>query len=77
LTYETTKLTLTDTIKNAKLSLEQSETAYKNAIALKDATLVQLLATKKNADIALEQARRDYSKLRIIAPVDGVISKVI
>lgn len=77
LTYETTKLTLTDAIKNAKLSLEQSETAYKNAIALKDATLVQLLATKKNADIALEQARRDYSKLRIIAPVDGVISKVI
>jgi multidrug resistance efflux pump len=77
ITYENTRLTLADAIRNAKLSLEQSDSGYKNALALKDATLTQLIATKKNAEISLEQARRDYAKLRIIAPVDGVIGKVI
>ena len=76
LTYETTRITLADSIKNTKLSLEQADTAYKNAEALKNATITQLFATKKNAEISLEQARRDYAKLRIVAPVDGTISKV-
>lgn len=77
ITYENTRLTLADAIKNAKLTLEQTDSGYKNAQALKEATLTQLIATKKNAEISLEQARRDYAKLRIIAPVDGVIGKVI
>lgn len=76
-TYENTRLTLADSIKNAKLTVEQTESAYNNAMSLQSATLIQLNATKKNAEISLEQARRDYAKLRITTPVDGVISKVI
>ena len=58
---------------NAKLTVEQADSAYKNAKSILDATLVQLEASKKSAQIALEQAKRDYAKLRIIAPVDGNI----
>lgn len=39
--------------------------------------MIQLDANKENAKIALAQAERDYAKLRVIAPVDGVISRVI
>lgn len=62
---------------NARLSLDQAQLAYDNAIKSRDATLTQLDATKKNAQIALDQARRDYSKLSIAAPVEGTVTKVI
>ena len=51
ITYENTRLTLADARQNAKLSLEQSDSGYKNARALSDATITQLIATKKNAEI--------------------------
>lgn len=77
ITYENTKLTLADTIKNAKLSLEQAESGYKNAQALKEATLNQLMATKRNAEISLELARRNADNLLVRAPVAWTISKVL
>lgn len=76
-TYENARIDLKDRIENARLSLEQAEKAYNTAQALRDATLIQLDANKENAKIALAQAERDYAKLRVIAPVDGVISRVI
>lgn len=76
-TYENARIDLEDRLKNAKLSLEQAEVGYKNAQVLRDATIKQLLAGKRSAEIALEQAKRDYSKLRINAPVDGTITRVI
>ncbi len=76
ITYQNLRLTLSDQIKNAKLSLEQADSAYKNAKSILDATLVQLEASKKSAQIALEQAKRDYAKLRVVAPVDGNIWKI-
>jgi membrane fusion protein, macrolide-specific efflux system len=77
LTFDTTKINLKDQIDNAKLSLEQTQESYKNTLALQEATIAQLDATKRNAEIALDQARRDYSKLSISAPIDGNITKVI
>jgi multidrug resistance efflux pump len=77
LAYENTKITLKDQLANTKLSLEQAQKAYETAQSLKDATITQLEAGKKSAQIAYEQARRDYSKLIITAPVDGVITKVL
>ncbi len=76
-TYENARIDLKDRIENARLSLEQADKAYNTAQALRDATLIQLDANKENAKIALAQAERDYAKLRVIAPVDGVISRVI
>lgn len=76
-TYENARIDLKDRIENARLSLEQAEKAYNTAQALRDATLIQLDANKENAKIALAQAERDYAKLRVTAPVDGIISRVI
>lgn len=75
--YENSRIDIKDKIENARLSLEQAKKSYDTAQALKGATLIQLDANRENANIALAQAERDYSKLRITAPVDGVISRVI
>lgn len=75
--YENSRIDIKDKIENTRLSLEQAKKAYDTAQALNSATLIQLEANKENANIALAQAERDYAKLRVIAPVDGVISRVI
>ena len=77
ITYENARIDLDDRLKSAKLSLEQADIGYTNAKILRDATIKQLFASRRSADIALEQAKRDYSKLRVTAPVDGTITKVI
>jgi multidrug efflux pump subunit AcrA (membrane-fusion protein) len=77
ITYENARLDLDDRFKTTKLSLEQAEIGYKNAKILRDATIRQLLAGKRSAEIALEQAKRDYSKLRVTAPVDWTITRII
>ncbi len=75
--YENSRIDIKDKIENTRLSLEQAKKSYETAQALKWATLVQLDANKENASIALAQAERDYAKLRVVAPVDGIISRVI
>lgn len=77
LTYETTRIDLMDRMKSAKLSLEQAESGYKNALKLRDATLKQLAAATKSAELWLEQAKRDYAKLRPSSPVDAIVTKVL
>ncbi len=77
ITYENARIDLKDKIENARLNFEQAKKSYDTAQALKWATLVQLDANRENAKIALQQAERDASKLRVTAPVDGVISRVI
>ncbi len=77
LSYENARIDIKDKIENSRLSLEQAKKSYETTQALQTATLIQLEANKENANIALSQAERDYSKLRIVAPVDGIISKVI
>jgi len=47
LTFDTTKINLKDQIDSAKLSLEQNEKIYTNALALQEATIAQLDATKR------------------------------
>lgn len=77
ISYENARIDIKDKIENARLTLEQAKKSYDTAQALKWATLIQLEANRENANIALAQAERDYSKLRVTAPVDGVISRVI
>ena len=76
LTYENTRITLRDTLENAKLGVEQSESAYNNALIVKDATLTQMRVMRANAEITLAQAKRDFGKLAITAPVDGTVTKI-
>jgi multidrug resistance efflux pump len=76
LTYENTRINLRDALENAKLSLDQAENAYKNAMVVKDATLTQMRVMRANAEIALSQAKRDFAKLSIAAPVDGTVTKL-
>jgi multidrug resistance efflux pump len=77
ISYENARIDIKDKIENARLTLEQAKKSYDTAQALKWATLIQLEANRENANIALAQAERDYSKLRVTAPVDWVISRVI
>jgi multidrug resistance efflux pump len=76
-TYENAKIDLKDKVENARLSYEQTKESYNSAQELRRATIIQLDANRENAKIALEQAERDASKLRVTAPVDGVIARVI
>ena len=75
--YENARIDYKDKVENARLSVEQSKKSYETAQSLRTATLVQLEANKENAKIALAQAERDYSKLRVTAPVDGIASKIL
>ncbi len=75
--YENSRIDIKDKIENARLTLEQAKKSYDTAQALKWATLIQLDANRENANIALAQAERDYAKLKITAPVDGIISRII
>ncbi|MBC7498816.1 HlyD family efflux transporter periplasmic adaptor subunit [Candidatus Gracilibacteria bacterium] len=77
ITYENARIDLKDKVENARLNFEQAQKSYDTAQALKSATLIQLDANRENAKIALQQAERDASKLRVTAPVDGIISRVI
>ena len=76
LTYENTRISLKDTLENAKLSVDQAESAYNNAMIVKEATLTQMRVMRTNAEIALAQAKRDYGKLIIAAPVEGTVTKI-
>jgi multidrug resistance efflux pump len=75
--YDNARIDYKDKIENTRLNMEQAKKSYDTALALQSATLVQLDASRENAKIALQQAERDASKLRIAAPVDGIISRVI
>lgn len=77
ISYKLAKLDLDNAIKNAKLSLEQADVSYINTRTLRDATIRQLLAAKQSAEIWLEQAKRDYGKLRVNAPVEWTITKIL
>jgi hypothetical protein len=76
-TYENAKIDLKDKVENARLNYEQAKKSYDTAQELRRATIIQLDANRENARIALEQAERDASKLRVTAPVDGMIARVI
>ncbi len=76
-TYENTRIDLKDKIENARLTFEQAKKSYDTAQALKVATLIQLDANRENSKISLDQAERDASKLRVVAPINGIISRVI
>lgn len=76
LTYENVRINLRDALENAKLGVTQAESAYNNALIVKDATLTQMRVMRANAEIALAQAKRDYGKLAIVAPVDGTVTKL-
>lgn len=76
LTYENTRISLKDSLDNAKLSVEQAESGYNNALIVKEATLTQMRVMRANAEIALSQAKRDYGKLVIVAPVEGTVTKL-
>jgi multidrug resistance efflux pump len=75
-TYETNRITLRDSLENARLGVEQAESAYTNALTVKSATLTQMRVMRANAEISLAQAKRDYAKLAITAPVEGNITKL-
>lgn len=75
-TYETTRLNLRDSIENARLGVEQAQSAYDNAIKIRTATLAQMRIGRDTAQISLAQAKRDYAKLAITAPIEGTVTRL-
>ena len=76
-TYESARIDLKDRVESAQIWLKQAQLTYDNAIRIRVATLAQLESGRRNTELTLDQARRDYAKLRISAPVEGNITKVI
>ena len=76
-TYESTRIDFKDKVESAKLNMSQAKTAYDTAMNLRDATIAQLEASRKSTSLSLDQARRDYAKLSVSAPVEGVVTRVI
>ncbi len=76
LTYDNTRVDLKDRLKTVELAMKQAWSARDNALKSKELTLNQLSATRNSSDLALEQAKREYSKLAVIAPFDGTVTKV-
>lgn len=76
-TYESARIDFKDKVESAKLNMSQAKTAYDTAMNLRDATIAQLEASRKSTALSLDQARRDYAKLSVSAPVEGVVTRVI
>lgn len=76
LTFDTTRVDLKDKLKSVELALKQVESARDNTLKGKILTLNQLSAVRNSSDLALEQAKREYSKLAVIAPFDGTVTRV-
>lgn len=76
LLYDQNIIDLKDRIKAAELSLRQAENARDTAVKTKEATLIQLGASRNTALLSIDQAERDYSKLSVVAPFDGTVTKV-
>jgi multidrug resistance efflux pump len=77
LTYENTRIDLRDRISATELALKQAENAKNTALKARDATLSQLGASRESGVLTLEQAKREFSKLTIMAPFDGSVTRVI
>ena len=77
LLYNTTIIDIKDRIAWAKLALQQAENARDTAEKSRTTTLAQLWLSRQSGVLSLEQAEREYSKLSIVAPFDGVVTRVI
>lgn len=77
ITYENTRIDLSDKIKTAELALNQTKVAYDSAFAIRDATIGQLDTSRKSAEISLNLARRNADNLIVRAPVSGTITKLL
>lgn len=77
LAYANTDLNNKQAIDNAKISLDQAKTALENTQRAKSATENQQNFSLQNANIAVMQAQRNASKLRVTAPINGTITKVV
>ncbi len=64
-------------MKAAQLSLAQAASVRDTAIETKNATLAQLAASRNGTVLGIDQAKRDYSKLSVVSPFDGTVTKVI
>lgn len=76
LAYQNADLQTRQSLENAKLSVEQAKEALENAKKIQAATKEQLAVSRKNAEISLLQAERNASKLAIVAPISGTITKI-
>ncbi len=77
LLYEQNIIDLKDRMKAAQLSLAQAASVRDTAIETKNATLAQLAASRNGTVLGIDQAKRDYSKLSVVSPFDGTVTKVI
>jgi len=76
LTLEKTKTAGTQSVNNAKLTLETAKSNLENAIKTRTLTLEKLEISERDASLTVSQAEREYEKLIIRAPIDGSITRV-
>lgn len=66
-----------DSIKTLELQLVSAQQTLENAIANRDITLKALQNSIDEAQINLGAANKEYAKLTIVAPIEGVIGDIL
>ncbi|MFZ4461633.1 MAG: efflux RND transporter periplasmic adaptor subunit [Patescibacteria group bacterium] len=72
-----TKIEIEKTLSTYKNVVDNAQANYDNAVKNKDITLRKLEVTQTDAALSLQQAQEELSKLSILAPIDGTVTKVI
>ncbi|MBS9783779.1 HlyD family efflux transporter periplasmic adaptor subunit [Candidatus Gracilibacteria bacterium] len=75
--YQEALLKLQNSNSQAKIALTQAEKMLENTKKVKIANLAQIQAGIDSARIALQQAQYNAAKLRISAPMSGIITKIL
>lgn len=64
-------------ITTSKIAVESARLAYENAKENKIISLKKLSLAESDASLSVSQAQEEFSRLSILAPIDGSITKVI
>lgn len=74
---EKTETSLSDNITSLELQIKSAESALNNNRESREISLLTLQNAIKESQITYEAALKEYSKLTIVAPIDGVIWDIL
>ncbi len=73
--YDRLVLDSKNQLENSKIGLETAKNNYDNALQNKNITLRSLQNAIRDSEVSYSEASKNYSKLTITAPIDGVIAE--
>ena len=74
---EKTQSSLSDNISSLELQLKSAESSLRNAVESREVSLLTLQNAIREAQISYESTAKEYSKLTISAPIDGIVGDIL